>query len=93
MEQETPKQGSLIDKIIKWLKAFIWTDIGVTVGRCIFIYVDTHYLTPNLYAMQSVPWYVECILTIGLTIAIMIVLGLIIIVLKWIKRNKQNKLD
>lgn len=40
------------------LKLFLGCSIGVFLGRCIYLYFDFK-ARPDLYAMQSAPWYVD----------------------------------
>ena len=40
------------------LKLFLGCSIGVFLGRCIYLYFDFK-VRPDLYAMQSAPWYAD----------------------------------
>ena len=40
------------------LKLFLGCSIGIFLGRCIYLYFDFK-ARPDLYAMQSAPWYVD----------------------------------
>ena len=56
----------------KFLKVFIFVQLGACCGRVLAKYLD-FVKHPELYAMQSTPWYVSIMLTVMLS-AIMIIL-------------------
>ena len=68
------------------LNAVIGAFIGVFIGRGIYVFWDfkTH---PDLYAMQSVPWYTSILVT-GIETAVVLVIA---IVIKLIIRQKVKR--
>jgi len=45
----------------KFLKVFIFAKLGTCFGRVLYRYID-YVKHPELYAMQSAPWYTNIIL-------------------------------
>ena len=68
------------------LKLFLGCSIGVFLGRCIYLYFDFK-AHPDLYAMQSAPWYqplkVQGLVTAGIAV--------IVLAAMWLVRKKINK--
>lgn len=69
----------------KFLTTIIWVFIGNFIGHTIFVCWDYH-KSPDLYAMQSAPWYTS-IITWGLISGIFLLSA---IILKCIVRWKSN---
>ena len=53
-------------KLEGFLKVFIFVQLGACAGRCLWRYVD-YCLHPMIYAIQSAPWYLDCIVVLLLT--------------------------
>ena len=66
----------MLRKINSILNIIIGSSIGVFIGHGIYVYWDykTH---PDLYAMQSAPWYTS-ILVYGLFTIVVLIAGIII---------------
>ena len=77
----------------KFLKVFIFVQIGACCGRVLAKYLD--YINhPDLYAMQSVPWYTSIILTVILTaVMVSITTMAYFVVGRMIKKRKQEQTD
>ena len=74
-------------KMLNWiLNIIIGTIVGVFIGRGIYVFWDfkTH---PDLYAMQSAPWYTS-ILVVGIETTVVLVIAIII---KLIIRQKLKR--
>ena len=68
------------------LKLFLGCSIGVFLGRCIYLYFDFK-ARPDLYAMQSAPWY-QPLKAQGL---FTVVLAIVLLTAMWLVRKKINK--
>ncbi len=66
----------MLKKINRILNIIIGSFIGVFIGHGIYVFWDykTH---PDLYAMQSAPWYTS-ILVYGLFTIVVLIVGIII---------------
>ena len=68
------------------LKLFLGCSIGIFLGRCIYLYFDFK-ARPDLYAMQSAPWYqplkVQGLVTAGIAV--------IVLAAMWLVRKNINK--
>ncbi len=74
-------------KKVNWiLNAIIGAFVGVFIGHGMYVFLDfkTH---PDLYAMQSAPWYTS-ILVVGMETAVVLVIAVII---KLIIRKKLKQ--
>ncbi len=60
----------------RMLNTIVGCCVGVFVGHGLYVFSD-YRKHPDLYAMQSAPWYLS-ILTYGIFTAVMVVLALII---------------
>lgn len=62
------------------LKLFLGCSIGVFLGRCIYLYFDFK-ARPDLYAMQSAPWYqplkVQGLVTAGIAVIVLAAMWLV----------------
>ena len=68
------------------LKLFLGCSIGVFLGRCIYLYFDFK-VRPDLYAMQSAPWYVDLEIQ-GIITA---VLAAVLLAAMWLVRKKHRQ--
>ena len=68
------------------LRLFLGCDVGVFVGRCIYLYFDFK-ARPDLYAMQQAPWY------LSLKVQGLVTAGIagIVLAAMWLVRKKINK--
>ena len=74
----------------KWnraLNSIMITSVSVTAVRFIVDYVYLKILRPEIYAMQSAPWYVGGLVYALITLALL----LVCIVIKVIIKHKQKK--
>lgn len=68
-------------KMYEILKAIIWINIGVFIGKAVCEYsYRTHY--PDIYAVQSAPWYTSILAHSILTIVITIIIAIIMFIIK-----------
>ena len=76
----------MIKQVNRALNIVMGSVLGVFMGHGIYVYWDykTH---PDLYAMQSVPWYTS-ILMYGLVMGIALMVGLVIKLVLRIKIQK-----
>lgn len=68
------------------LKLFLGCSIGVFLGRCIYLYFDFK-VRPDLYAMQSAPWYVD----LEIQGVITAVLAAVLLAVMWLVRKNIDK--
>lgn len=68
------------------LKLFLGCSIGIFLGRCIYLYFDFK-ARPDLYAMQSAPWYVDLKFQ-GIVTA---VLAAVLLAVMWLIRKNIDK--
>lgn len=68
------------------LKLFLGCSIGVFLGRCIYLYFDFK-ARPDLYAMQSAPWYADLKFQ-GIVTA---VLAAVLLAVMWLIRKNIDK--
>ena len=61
--------------------------ISLTIIRFIIDYVDLNYLRPEVYAMDSAPWYVGGLVYGAITLVVL----LICVIIKVIIKNKSDK--
>ena len=74
---------AMLRKLNCFLKIVIGSFIGVFIG--FGIYKFWHFKTyPNLYAMQSAPWYTELLLD-GALVAVLVVVCIILKLIIWRK--------
>ena len=73
-------------KLYETLRLFLGCDVGVFVGRCIVQYWDFK-AHPDLYAMQSAPWYVDLEIQ-GIITA---VLAAVLLAVMWLVRKNIDK--
>lgn len=67
--------------IYEILKAIMWLNIGIFIGNVICEYsYRIHY--PNIFAVQSAPWYVTVLPHSILTIAITVIISILMVVIK-----------
>lgn len=68
-------------KLYRFLKLMFFTNIGVFLGRALYE-VNWYRNHPEIYAMNSAPWYTN-ILVYGITaLAAAVILGIVLTVLK-----------
>lgn len=53
-------------KLEKFLKAFLFVQLGACAGRILAQYLD-YKLHPGIYLIQSAPWYTRSLVTLLLT--------------------------
>ncbi len=68
-------------KLNNFLNILIGAFVGVFVGRGIYVYWDfkTH---PDLYAVQSAPWYTSILVSGAVTLAVVVVAVIAKIIIK-----------
>ena len=77
----------------KFLKVFIWVQLGSCCGRVLQRYLDfvNHH---EIYAYYSAPWYTGITITVILTaITVLVTTIVYFIVGRIIKKQKQNETD
>ena len=73
-------------KLYGTLKIFLGCMVGVFLGSCIYRYWDFK-VHPDLYAMQSAPWYLPLKIQGPFTVGI----AVIVLAAMWLVRKKINK--
>ncbi len=68
------------------LKIMMWSVIGVFIGGSLYKWYD-YKTRPDLYAMQSAPWYLVVATSAVITMAVV----LIMLVIMWLIRKKLKK--
>ena len=68
------------------LKLFLGCSIGIFLGRCIYLYFGFK-ARPDLYAMQSAPWYADLKFQ-GIITA---VLAAVLLAVMWLVRKNIDK--
>lgn len=71
-------------KLYNILKIILWSFIGVFIGSSLYKWYD-YKVHPDLYAMQSAPWY----LSIQISAVFTIVVVIVILIVMWIIRKKR----
>ena len=72
------------------LNIVIGACIGVFIGRTLFLLRD-HKKNPDLYAMQSAPWYTGLLVSGAFTLAVVVLCLLLKLLL--LRRMKKNSRD
>ncbi len=72
-------------KLYSILRIVLWSFIGVFIGSSLYKLYD-YKVHPDLYAMQSAPWY----LSIGINAIFTIVAACVIIIIMWVIRRKYQ---
>lgn len=70
-------------KLYSILRIVLWSFIGVFIGNSLFKWYD-YKTCPDLYAMQSAPWY----LSIEISAVFTIIVVIVILTIMWIIRKK-----
>ncbi len=70
-------------KFYSILRILLWSFIGVFIGSSLFKWYD-YKAHPDLYAMQSAPWY----LSIEISAVFTIIVVIVILTVMWIIRKK-----
>lgn len=78
--------GQIMKKLYIILRIVLWSFAGVFIGSSLFKWHDykTH---PDLYAMQSAPWY----LSIEINAIFTIIVVIVILTVMWIIRKNAGK--
>ena len=66
----------MLKKLNYFLNIVTGTSIGVFIGRGAYVFLD-YKKHPDLYAMQSAPWYTSILINGIFTIVLLIVAGII----------------
>ncbi len=69
---------------------FLWMSVVIEIVNIVFRYVDAAYLSPNIQALRSLPWYAECVFRIGIVGIVYVVLLGVIAVLRKVKGDHVN---
>lgn len=77
------KKINLLKRLNRLLNIAVGSFSGVFIGHAVYVYWD-YQKHPELYALQSAPWYTS-ILVYGLGTA---VVSIVFIILKWILKKK-----
>ena len=87
------KECDCMKGLHKFLKVFIWVQLGACSGRVLQKYLDfvNH---PEVYAHYSAPWYTGITITVILTaITVLITTAAYFVVGHIIKKREQNETD
>lgn len=74
-------------KINTFLNIIMGSSVGVLLGHGLYVYWEYHKY-PELYEMQSAPWYTSILLYGSVTIMLLTAAVLI----KWLLRERKNSL-
>lgn len=85
---EKRKWGDRMSKIKNVLNLIRILFCGYFVGHSVFV-AWNHYKHPEIYAMQSAPWYTTILVDGIITLAVVLVCSLIIFVLNHIEKRKK----
>jgi ABC-type antimicrobial peptide transport system permease subunit len=77
----------MLKKLNNILNIIMGSTVGVTIGHSIYQYIN-YKKYPDLYAMQSAPWYTSILLYGSVTIIVLLISIIIKII---IKRKLANK--
>ncbi len=77
----------MIKKLYRTLNVIVYSFAGALIGNSIYTYYDykTH---PDLYEMQSAPWYAA----IQANVILFLITALVIFAVRWILRKKYGEL-
>ena len=81
-----------MEKAHKYLKIFIFVQLGACVGRILAKYYD-YVKHPGLYAMQSAPWYLGVLITVCLTAVTVLLTTIAYFVIGHMIKRKKNRTD
>ena len=73
-------------KLNQTLNIIMGSSAGIFIGHAIHVFTDFK-RHPELYAMQSAPWYTSIVVWGAVTLAVLLVCGLIKV---FIKRKSKN---
>lgn len=76
----------MMKKLYNVLKIMLWSFIGIFIGSSLYKWYD-YKNHPDLYAMQSAPWYLSIEISAIFTLAVVSV----ILIIMWIIKRKMNK--
>ena len=74
----------------KFLKAFIFVQLGACTARVIERYVD-YIKYPELYAAQSAPWYSGIMLTVLLSAAAILITTIAFFVVGYLLKKRSDQ--
>ena len=85
------KGSERMNQLHKFLKAFIFVQLGSCFGRVLIKYLD-FVMNPEVYAYYSAPWYTDIVVTLILTaITVLITTITYFIVGHLIKKHDQKE--
>ena len=76
-------------KIKRILNAIMSVCLGYYVGHCIFVFWN-HYRHPEIYAMQSAPWYTSLWVNGLLVLVVILVCTIIKYILHYTEKKKKS---
>lgn len=76
----------MLNKINNWLNIIIGVTVGIFIGNGAYVLFDNR-KNPELYAMQSAPWYTDILVCAVFSAAIL----LIAFIAKRIIRNRSKR--
>ena len=71
----------------KTLNAIMIISVSITAARILVDYIYLNILRPDVYAMQSAPWYTAGLLYCAITVALLI----ICIIIKTVIKHRQKE--
>ncbi|MEG0854806.1 MAG: hypothetical protein RSF82_13095 [Angelakisella sp.] len=77
----------MLKKVNDILNIVMGSFVGVTIGHSIYKYLN-YRKYPDLYAMQSAPWYSSILLYFGFTVVVLLICSIVKIIIKQKTSNK-----
>ena len=77
----------VLKKVNYILNCVMGSFVGVTIGYSIYQYID-YKKYPDLYAMNSAPWYINSLLYCGSTVVVLLVCCSVKVIIKHKTRNQ-----
>ena len=71
-----------------FLNIFMGASLGCYIGHCIFV-LWNHHRHPEVYGMQSAPWYTSIWVNGLMVLAIMLICTMIKMILKYMEKRKS----
>ena len=79
-------------KINKFLNNFMGAFTGVFIGHSIYV-IWNYKMRPELYAMQSAPWYTSILVDGVMTLAVLLLCLLLKLGLKYCEKKRNQQQD
>ena len=78
-----------MNQLHRFLKTFIFVQLGACCGRVLFRYLD-YVNHPEWYALRSAPWYTGILLTVMLTAGMVLLTFLAYVLVGYVLKKRQR---